>query len=467
MKIRKTIIRTIAFLLVLMIAVFAIPGRILGVSTPGNYGRVKGFYAERPGSLDAVFIGASNVHSFWQPAIGWQTQGIAVYNLSFDSMPIMCVRYLIEEARKKQPNALYIINLNNYKSRPAADELERFHGIVDYMPLSLEKIRFIKEIAAQSGFSTGEQLELLLPFIRFHSRWSSLQSWSYGTRETKYKGSLTKKDYFRSVVDASTAFKVYSDARTEPKEDVMQVFTDLLDYLDREHVNALFVKVPQAVRKDFQGRMNVLEALLKSRGYPCLDMLNDYEAVGINPRRDFYNTYHTNIRGAYKLTEYMADYLVAHYHFADKRGQADYADWDEAGREYDRLIDSWILPFEREANLWQDLPAPKIKAAKAKKSGIQLTWRASNGADGYVIYRKNSSENDGHWKLLATVGADALSYMDEDLSANIRYTYCVAPFVDADGQKAYGNYDINGASCTSPKELRQSSAQEKTGGDGN
>ena len=305
------------------------------------------------------------------------------------------------------------------------------------------------------------------PFIRFHSRWSTLSSWSYGTQETKYKGSLTKKDYFRKVVDAAEAFKVYSDAHTEMKEGVQQVFTELLDYLDREHVNALFVKVPQAVKKAFQGRMNVLEELLKSRGYPCLDMLSDYEAVGINPRRDFYNTYHTNVRGAYKLTEYMAKYLVEQYHFADKRGQAEYADWDEAGRDYDRLIDSWILPFEREKNLWQDLPAPKINEAKAEGTGIRLTWSASRGADGYVIYRKTDEEDDGHWKLLATVGADALSYLDEALSANTRYTYCVAPFCDADGQKAYGNYKIGGASCTSPKKTGQSGGQEKSGGDGN
>ena len=213
--------------------------------------------------------------------------------------------------------------------------------------------------------------------------------------------------------------------------------------------------------------MYVLEDMLKARGYPCLDLMKDYAAYGLNPQRDFYNRNHTNIRGSLKLTEYMADYLAEQYHLADKRGQADYADWDKASMDYDKLIDSWILPFEREKNLWQDLPAPKIKGAKAKGSGIQLTWSASKGADGYVIYRKTGEENDGHWKLLATVGTQKLSYVDKDLKTNTKYTYAIAPFVDADGQKAYGNYNIKGASCTSPKKLGQSSEQEKSGGDGN
>ena len=463
----KTVFRLVIFLLVLAIVVYAIPGRILCVDTPGNYSRARGFYSERAGSLDAIFVGASNVHAFWQPAVGWNERGIAVYNLSFDSMPIMCFRYLIAEARKKQPNALFIINFNAFKNRAAADTIERFHGIVDYMPMSFEKIRFVNDIGRQSGFSAMERLELLFPFIRFHSRWNSLQSWSYGTKEDKYKGSLTKKDYIWKVVDVTEQYKVYSDAVTEPKDGAKQVLIDLLDYLDREHVNALFVKVPQALRKEHQGRMNLLEELLISRGYPCLDLLSEYETIGINPYRDFYNTHHTNVRGALKVSRKMADYLVENYHFADKRGQAEYADWDRAGETYDALIDTWILPFEREKNLWQDLNAPRLKKPVVGENSIQLTWSESEGADGYVIYRKTSEENDGKWQLLATAGADALSYMDEALKANTRYTYCVAPFADKDGQKAYGNYKIEGVSCRSPKKLKSGSKQDKPGGDGN
>jgi hypothetical protein len=207
--------------------------------------------------------------------------------------------------------------------------------------------------------------------------------------------------------------------------------------------------------------------ILESRGYPCLDLMKEYEAYGLNLQRDFWDSNHTNVRGSYKLTEYMADYLAEHYHFADKRGQADYADWDRASESYDRKVDSWILPFEREKNLWQDLPAPKKTEAKAKKSGIRLAWTASKDADGYVIYRKTSDENDGKWQLLATVGADTRSYMDEALKANTRYTYCVVPFADKDGQKAYGNYKIKGVSCRSPKKLISGSQQDKSGGDGN
>ncbi len=466
MKIVKTALRFLAFLVVLMLAIYAIPGQIFGVNNAENYMRTKGYYKERKGALDAVFIGASNVHRFYLPATGWQGHGIAVYNFSFNSLPIMSFPYLIKEARKTQPDALYIINLNTFKLKRSVDTVEKYHVLLDYMPLSMEKISFIHSVSKASGFSLAQQLELLFPFIRYHSLWSKIQSWSYGTRKQKYKNSAVSKAFIHNVVDYSDRYEIY-DTREEPHEDVVRVLTELLDFLDREHVNALFVKVPQAIDEKHQGYMNVLEDLLESRGYPCLDLMKQSEAYGLNPQRDFNDSNHTNIRGAYKMTEYMAEYLVEHYHFTDKRGQADYADWDKAGRDYDKLIDSWILPFEREKNLWQDLPAPKIKGAKAKRSGIQLTWSASKGADGYVIYRKTGKENDGKWRLLATVSAETLSYADEALDPSTRYTYCVAPFCDIDGQRAYGNYKIKGVSCMSPKKLQQNGEQDKSGGDGN
>ena len=65
MKTGKIILRSVAFLLVLAIAVCAIPGRIFGNNKVAIYVRAKGFFKEEKGALDAVFVGASSVHKFW------------------------------------------------------------------------------------------------------------------------------------------------------------------------------------------------------------------------------------------------------------------------------------------------------------------------------------------------------------------------------------------------------------------
>ena len=466
MKTGKIIIRSVAFLLVLAVAICLVPGRLFGVDSVANYLRAKGYYTERKGSLDAVFVGASNVHQFWQPAVAWQEKGIAVCNLSFSSLPIAGFPYLITEARKTQPDALYIINLSTFKSKKLLDKLENYHTVVDYMPLTLEKVRFVRDIGRRSGFTFGQQLELLFPFIRFHSRWSSLESWSYGARPQRYKNSSTGIYYGHKVTDVTDQYALYN-ARVEPEGGALEVFGELLDYLDREHVNALFVKVPQAAREEYQGHLNVLEDMLTARGYPCLDLLEEYEAYGINTHRDFYNYNHTNVRGALKMTRYMADYLIDNYHFSDKRGQKEYADWDEAAAGYDRMIDSWILPFERQTILWQGMSAPTLQKPAVDPQTVHLAWSPSDAADGYEIYRKSSRENGGKWVLAATVSGDTLSYDDVGLARNTRYTYAVAPFANVSGQRAYGNYSIEGVSCRTPKQRAAGAEGDNPGGDGN
>ena len=452
MKTGKHIIRTIAFLLIILLAIWIVPRRILKINDNGDYNRAMGFNSERRDSLDAVFVGASNVHSFWQPAIGWNNSGIAVYNLSFNGLPINCYKYLIAEARKTQPNALYIINLNSFKSGKVSSKIASYHRVVDYMPDSLDKVKFIHSLGEQSGFSFGKRMELLFPFIRFHSRWDSLAAWSYGVRKPKYKASNATSSFLSSKVDIADQFVVYNTVRALPQDGATQVFEDLLDYLDRENVNALFVTVPQVISMENQGYLNVLKDTLKSRGYPCLDMMRDYETLAIDPHVDFRDTGHINIRGSIKVTDYMAEYLVEKYHFKDKRGQADYADWDRESKAYDKLMDTWILPFEREHTPWRDIEAPTVEKPVVDGQNIQLTWTASEGADGYVIYRNTKNENDGRWVLLATVGADTLSYVDSNLEYATRYTYSIAPYVEEDGQRIYGNFSIKGVSARTPRE---------------
>ena len=465
MKIGKHVTRTIAFLLVLAFAVFIVQGPF-GIDRVRSYRNAKGFFIQPRDSLDGVFIGASNVHAFWQAAFGWHDRGIAIYNLSFDSLPITAVQYLVEEARKTQPNALYLICLNTFKRQTTATDVSRIHGVVDYMPLSVNKLRYIHYVADRSSLGPLERLELYLPIIRFHSRWDELESWAFGSGMNRYMNAMTTSAFSNESVDITDDYAVY-DTRAEAPEDVVGQFEALLDYLDREHVNALFVKVPQAEIKSRQGRMNALEDLLKARGYPCLDMLSVIDEIGIDTRHDFYNKAHTNVYGSLKICHYMMDYLEEHYSFADKRGQAAFADWDIAAEAYDRLVDGWILPFDRERAPWTPLKASGQKATVvdgADGPSVRLTWKASAGAEGYVVYRKNSGKNNGRWILAATVGADDLSYVDRDVTYGGQYKYCVAPFADLEGVRAYGDYQIKGASVRITREEAPVATDESSAG---
>lgn len=77
----------------------------------------EGFYSEAPGSLDAVFIGASSTYAAWQPPFIYDEFGFTSYTLALPHMPKALILPFIEEARKTQPDALYIIALNGFSDR--------------------------------------------------------------------------------------------------------------------------------------------------------------------------------------------------------------------------------------------------------------------------------------------------------------------------------------------------------------
>ena len=436
----RTILKVVVFLLLLSLAVSRIQD-VLGICKKTTYYAVEGLYEEKPGSLDALFVGASNVHAFWQPTVGFDRYGMAVWSYSVDSMPGIAIKNMIIEARKTQPDALYIINLNCYKEAEVSDV--KLHRIVDYMHPSLNKAELINTMADAADIPLSKRLEFFFPLMRFHSRWSETIDWDFYHTLNGMKTSLIYDPYFKNIEDISDSY-IISDSTDAPRDaKELQELDDLLAFLDAEQIKALFVVVPQAMDESDTAIMNYMAEQVEQRGYPCVNTQKNIEELHISTETDFYNLKHTNVHGSLKFTGYLADYLHEHYDFADKRGQAGWEEWDQAVEMYNARLVQYALPFEMEfASRDYSLEAPAIHGKAVSDTSYEVNWDAVEGAVGYAIYRKVSGGKPN--ELLATVEADALSFTDTDLAADKAYKYTVVPFRSADGQTSYGNFSYTG-----------------------
>ena len=441
----KLFLRGLAFFLVLALAVYGVTW-VFGVNISRGLKNWNGLRKEEKGSMDAVFIGASNVVAFWQPAFGWEDHGIAVFNLSVQGLTSAAIKYMIIEARKTQPDALYIINLNTFKQSWLAMETKQLHYALDYMPFSLNKLRMTGDLLSRSEYRGLDTLEYYLPIIRFHSRWEELQSWAFSDDGMAFKASDRTASFCENRVDISQKMRLNNKVRKPLPEDIESVFLDLLDYCDSEHVNALFVKAPQALGIREQGRLNTMERKLQKRGYPCLDLLEDVYEAGIDPRTDFYNMGHTNIHGSIKFSKAVGDYLVENYHFEDKRGQPGWESWDRVGKSYVQFCAKYALPFELEHAARYTCDIPALSKPSVEEQSVRVAWTDVEEAGGYAVYRKDAkaTTEEGNWTFVAEVDADASAYMDDDLKAATEYVYTVVPVRMADGIKEYGSFDVKG-----------------------
>ena len=438
----KKILRGMCFLLILCFFVVKIQ-KITSVDEFRSYLLLGGFYLEKKESLDVVYIGSSNVYAFWTPSMAWSNHGLVSWSFSVPGLPSNAIKYLLIEARKTQPTALFIININTF-----IYDSHALHRTVDYLPWSLNKQRLINRLTKDASISGFAKLEYFFPVIRFHTRWSSLGAWVFKSPDNGLKGGLTVGHFLTRVKDITKQYCI-TQAKSPPRVAQSNVLTDLLDYCDNEKVKVLFVTVPQSISPESCGALNYMEDTIKQRGYPVLNMMSKIEKTGIQTVTDFYDEYHTNIHGAIKFTEYLSHYLIEHYGFKDKRGQFGWESWDKSVELYGKVINPWTLPLEREY-MPRDysLAAPSLNRLSVNNRDISVSWKAVKSAEGYEIYRKSPSEQNNAWHLVKTVGAEVLAWLDTKLKAKAQYTYTVVPYRKENNKKLYGHFSFNGMTAT-------------------
>ncbi len=436
MKLKITI-KIIIFILLFVISLSAVTGVFVTVDRFGLQ-NITGFYEEPEDSLDAVYIGSSNCFCFWNSLVAWEEYGISVYPYACNSNLFYSTEYLIKEAKKTQPNAVFIVNINSLTDGEV--NLKEFRNLIDSMPFSLNKLALIKHLADVGDYSFEDSLEFYLPIIRYHSRWNIISKSDFNTKLDRLKGAGLFDVYLERIEDVSGSY-VTTDKKAELVDKLVSSTESLLDYCDEEKVKVVFVTVPQSRGNEYDmSRYNALNELISKRGYPVLDLTEKIDEMDINLSTDYYNGHHTNIHGSIKFTYYLSEYLIKNYGFKDKRQEKAYSSWNDAYKRYAESIAPYVIDFELDSEHRDfTLMAPNNLKASANKSTVTVSWERVSGADGYAVYRRIGN---GAWSLInETVKTN---YLDTPVNKKNTYYYTVVPYKIVDGEKIYGNYLYNG-----------------------
>ena len=311
----------------------------------------------------------------------------------------------------------------------------------------------IYSLANEFGYKGLDQLEFYFPIIRYHSRWSELNTWDFTRKIDGLKGGHVDNTFLKTTIPVTEKYNIiYEEAELTAEQSAF--LEEFLEFLDDSGHEVLFVSSPQAlgdIMKTYK-RLNRMGKIIQEHGYPYLNLINLIDETGIQTETDFYNVTHTNVHGAIKHTDYLAQYLVDNYGFTDKRGQPGWESWDESVDLFTAEIAPYTLAFEREhAPRDYELDAPILKKVKVKEQTITLSWKESPNAEGYDIYRKSAASGEKDWTYLTSTESDTLQYVDSDLNSETKYTYTVVPKIITDGIERYGNYDFTGVSGTTTK----------------
>ncbi len=291
-----------------------------------------GFYGEKNNALDVVMIGSSPVYPCLAAPKMWEDQGITAYPLSSNMQRPKATVHLIEEAEKTQDPGLYIFELRMYlgPDERLTENMAYTRGVVDNMKYSFNRVKAVNDLVPADD-EDGRHT-YYFDIFKYHSNWktlimpSQLATFAY-SRPHPMKGA-TVKDHIGpcELTDRSGVTE-----RKAVTPDMEETLRELCAYLQKEGHEALFLVIPYNLTEEDQMQYNYLADIVQEAGFDYWNMNDHYEEMNLDPQLDFadYGT-HTNAYGMEKCSAFLGEYLAEHYDFADKRGNADFADWDEA-----------------------------------------------------------------------------------------------------------------------------------------
>ena len=296
---------------------------------------ISGIYAERKNSLDMVYIGGSAAFVYYSPIDAYQNYGISSYDYAVDGIQVEFYPTMVKELLKTQKPKVVVIDARAFQYREKDIEPNEisYRVFLRGFKYNIDRVKLINKIVPK--YLKQGTLTYHLDLGLYHTEES--MPFFIKTFNIMFDKNKNLNKGFYLVPKAMNIYKYDRDTKEELKiaSESEKLLNELLDYLEKRNVKALFVVSPYQQIKREKMQFNYIEKIVKSRNQDFLDA-NDYiNQMKLDFTYDFYNGSHVNIYGAEKYTKFLSEYLIKKYNLPDRRGDKLY---DE---DFNNLIPKW------------------------------------------------------------------------------------------------------------------------------
>lgn len=266
--------------------------------------KISAFNEEPENTIDIIFTGDSEAYSAFCPSLIWESRGYTSY-VCANSLQRLCDTYaLIESAFETQSPKVIIIETNC---------IYRYPGI--------EK---------DSDDVTVNCAEKVFPILKYHSRWKSVIANYFGS-ESEYLSEKEEKGFkIRNGVKGyygGEYMKETTSAKEIPEESI-EYLQKIRDLCDKNGASLLFVSTPSPVNWNYS-KHNGIQNYADKYDIPYIDLNLMNDEIKIDWSTDTKDKgNHLNVKGATKVSNFIAQYLKDNYDLTDHREDSAYSSWN-------------------------------------------------------------------------------------------------------------------------------------------
>jgi len=312
------IIKLTALILPAVLLVMLMP-----VNDFGDAPRIQNYYLEEPDSLDVVVLGTSEDYAGFSPVLAYEEYGFTSYLYAFSANAFSLFKAQLDEALRVQSPELVIVDVAEIVHPTGGEHDTILRQFLAGIPYSEHKLALMREYADRDDL-----LSYIFPFCVNHGKATPQAFWSYlqENRAVRNRGYSLLKGVVTFTGSGETWDGPYVppldlDGDTSTAEISDAIAQDLQGVLDAcaayPETEFLFVNYPhrltvEAQYAEFQ-QINMVGRIIEDAGYRFVNLESMRGAVGIVPETDFYNNYHLNLYGQYKVTRFLCEYLMEEY----------------------------------------------------------------------------------------------------------------------------------------------------------
>lgn len=300
-------------------------------------------YYRDPSPHEVVMIGDCEIYENISPITLWQEYGMTSYLRGSAQQLVWNSYYLLEDTLRHETPKVVVFNVLALKyNKPQSEAYNRMS--IDGMRWSMSKVNCIR------ASMTGEEsfLDYVFPILRYHSRWSELNS--DDAAHMFQKDLVTHAGYYmRADVKPQTGFPPAMPLANYALGDKAMGYLQKMADLCRENgIELVLIKAPTEYPHWYSQWDEQIVAFAEQNDLPYINMIPLQEEIGLDMSVDTYDAgLHLNTQGAEKLARWFGAWLKENYDLTDYRTDAAVsALWQEKTEAYEEMRAQQLYEIE-------------------------------------------------------------------------------------------------------------------------
>ncbi len=288
-------------------------------------------YYDDEADHDVVFVGDCELYENISPVVLWEEYGINSYIRGSAQQLIWQSYYLMEDTLRYETPKVIVFNVLSMKYDVPQNEAYNRMSI-DGMKWSMSKVNNIKaSMTDEENF-----LDYVFPILRYHSRWTELNS--EDLEYLTYRDKVSFKGYYMRV-DELKAENIPADkplTNYQFSENDYYYLDKMVELCEKNGVELVLVKAPSLYPSWYDEWETQIEEYAEAHNLKYYNFLESIDEIGLDFDHDTYDAgLHLNLSGAEKLSRYFGDILSSECGLKSRRGEeALEKDWDEVVAAY-------------------------------------------------------------------------------------------------------------------------------------